>query len=462
MPGRTPAPADLVIAAGLLPIESDADSRALRFTDRAAGLFTAALAAHEGRTAFVGRVPTALTGRAAVGDADLHPITLTDQQVADFARGHCATTLAPAYDGVRQPVFRRAWREAYTEVNQIVANRIAAAAAVGARVWLHDHHLQLVPSLLRDQRPDLRVGLQLHGPFPPLELFLRLPDRQALVAGLLGADLLAFAHHQHADNFRQAAQYLAGVRAGRDHLQLPHRRVRLAVIPAGVDADAVRALALDPAVRERAEQLRAELGRPETVFLAVGRLDHSQGIRQRLDAYARLLADRRLDPDRTVLVQAITSADRTEHHAQLRQEVERQVAQINGGYARIGRPVIHHLHRHLDQAELVAHHLAADVFLATPLSEGVNLTAKEFLAARIDDTGRLVLSEFSATAAELPQAMLVNPYDVEALADAIVAAGSAARLPAAEVGDARRAVEGQDARHRSREFLAALGDAAAP
>jgi trehalose 6-phosphate synthase len=420
MTDAVPTTYDLVICAAMLPAERCGEGA--RWRDRVAGSFEAMTRAGGGRCAWVGRTELATNGLIPIGDAWIHPIAMSDQDIQEYARGYCASSLSPLYHGVDGAVFRREWSEAYHRINARYAAKVDALASPGATVWVHDHHLQLLPELLRRRRPDLRVGIQLHSLFPPVELFLRLPDRQALLSGLLSADLVGVPDQRSADNLRAAARHVFGTDVA-----------TIGVYATGADLCGVRDLTRDPLVRKRAKAIRVEIGDPETVFLVIGRLDHTQGLLRRIDAYARLLTDRRVDPTAVVLLLATTSAERTDRHEQLRQDVERRVAQVNGDFGRLGRPVVHYLHRDLDRREVVALYLAADVLLATPLSEGSTVSAKEYLAARADGTGRLVLSEFSGTAVELPEAILVNPHDLDSVVDALDKAAQEADTSSADM-----------------------------
>jgi trehalose 6-phosphate synthase len=187
-------------------------------------------------------------------------------------------------------------------------------------------------------------------------------------------------------------------------------------------------LADDPLVRSRAAEIRRELGDPATLILGVDRLDYTKGIEHRLTAFGELLAEGRLDPATTVMVQvAVPSRQRIDHYQALRERVERMVSRINGVHAGIGRLCVHYLHQSYDRAELAALYLSADVMAVTPLRDGMNLVAKEYVATRTDGTGALVLSEFAGAAAELTQAWTVNPHDIDLLKDAIVAGAHAGR-----------------------------------
>jgi trehalose 6-phosphate synthase len=233
-------------------------------------------------------------------------------------------------------------------------------------------------------------------------------------------------------------------------------------LPQSIDVDAIDEVAAKAAVRRRAAELRTRLGGPRRVVLSVDRLHPAKGIENRLTAYRDLLAGGAIDAATTVLVQVAGPADAdTAQTRMLRDRVERKVGQINGTFGRVGHPVVHYLHRVVEPAELVALYLAADVMVATPLVDGMSLVAKEFVAARRDDTGALVLSEFTATAHELPQAFVVNPYDVDALAVGLATAlGAAAGDLAARMAAMGPQVRANSVHVWAGRLLAALGQVA--
>ncbi|GIG14771.1 trehalose-6-phosphate synthase [Catellatospora methionotrophica] len=360
-------------------------------------------------------------------DIHLHPIALTADDVEGYYEGQSNATIWPLYhDGVEQPVFDRAWQDRYRAVNLRFAQAAARVAAPGALVWVHDYHLQLVPGMLRELRPDLRIGFFLHIPFPPVELFCQMPMREEIMRGLLGADLVGFQHAQGTRNFRTLAAELLGAEITDTGIRYQGRDVAADTFPISIDVAEQQRLGTDPAVRSRAAQIRRELGDPRTVILAVDRLDYTKGIECRLRAYEELLSRQGLDPADTVLVQvAVPTRQQIDQYQALRERVEREVSRINGEHAGIGRMPVHYLHQSFDRAELAALYLAADVMAVTPLRDGMNLVAKEYVATRADGTGALVLSEFAGAAAELRQAWLVNPHDLDALEQALAGAAFA-------------------------------------
>ena len=342
-----------------------------------------------------------------------------------------------------------------------MAQAVAQIAAPGAAVWVQDYHLQLVPAQLRALRPDVRIGFFLHTPFPPVERFARQPMRDAILDGLLGADLIGFQHSRSAGNFLAVAAELGGWCHDSHTVQVDGRRVAVRVFPTEVDGAQIEALAATVEVATRADTVRATVGDPARVLLSVGSPDPADGVGRRLDAYAQLLAEGRLDPLHTVLIHLAGCGDEDHTARQYGHEtIDRMVAQINGMFARLGHPVLHYLRPELELPDLVAMYRAADVLLATPLHQGMTLAAKEFVAARTDDTGRVVLSEFTGAAADLPEADIVNPHDMEALKNAIEAAARAGREPQDAMRAMRQRLRGRDVDTWADGFLTALGTVA--
>ncbi|NES12322.1 MULTISPECIES: trehalose-6-phosphate synthase [Micromonospora] len=347
----------------------------------------------------------------------MHSVPLTGDELRDHYEGFANATLWPLYhDAVEHPEYHRRWWEAYQRVNQRFAEAAAEVAEPGGLVWVQDYHLQLVPGLLRELRPDLRIGFFLHVPFPPPELFMQLPRRAELLRGMLGADLVGFQRAQAAHNFAQLAAKVLQLPATDRRIAVGDRVVRIGAFPVSIDTAEMSALAARPEVVDRADRLRQDLGGPEHVILSVDRMDYTKGIEQRLKAYRELLASGDVKVRDTVLIQvAVPSRERVARYQILRDRVEHQVGRINGEFGRVGEPAIHYLTQPFDRAELAALYRIADVMAVTPLRDGMNLVAKEYVAARVDDTGALLLSEFAGAAAELPQAYLVNPHDLEGL-----------------------------------------------
>ncbi|GGJ93618.1 trehalose-6-phosphate synthase [Pilimelia anulata] len=413
-----------VVVANRLPVDEVQTEAGGQWRRSPGGLVTAlhpVLAAHQGTwvgwAGGTGAAPEPFD----LDGIHLHPVALSADELERYYEGQSNATIWPLYhDAVEPPMYKRSWRDAYRRVNERFADAAAAVAAEGATVWVQDYQLQLVPAMLRERRPDLRIGFFLHIPFPPIELFMQMPMRTEILRGLLGADLVGFQQRLAAQNFVRLARHLLGLRYVGQTVEVDGRRVKAGAFPISIDAAEMERMSADPDVQARATQIRKELGDPRTVILGVDRLDYTKGIEQRLKAFRELLNEDFLSVPDAVMVQVATpSRERVEHYQTLRVKVEREVGRINGEYGRVGVPAVHYLHQSYSRAELAALYRAADVMMVTPLRDGMNLVAKEYIAARGDLGGALVLSEFAGAASELKQAFLCNPHDPEGVKDAL-------------------------------------------
>jgi alpha,alpha-trehalose-phosphate synthase [UDP-forming] len=424
-------------------------------------------------------------------DMQLVAVGLSAGEVRDFYEGFSNATLWPLYhDAIAPPEFQRPWWDTYVRVNQRFARAVAAQAAIGATVWVNDYQLQLVPRMLREQRSDLDIGIFIHIPFPGYEIFAQLPWRRQVVNGLLGADLIGFQRHGDAANFLRACRQAAGMVTGGSIVRVPvgdkesvdetpdtnagdsyprrrrspevGRNVQTVTLPISIDSAGYARLVQQEDVRARAREIREALGQPDVVLLGIDRLDYTKGILHRLKAYGELLSEGRFESLQTVLVLvASPSRERVEQYRLLRDEVEVTVARINGDHGELGNPPIHYLHQTYPSEEMAALYLTADVMLVTSLRDGMNLVAKEYVACREDETGALVLSEFTGAADELSGAFLVNPHDIEGMKDAIMRAATVSPAEARRrMRSMRRRVREFDVNRWAASFLDALRQAA--
>ena len=359
----------------------------------------------------------------------LSSVGLTRRERDEYYGGACNETIWPLYhDAIETTQFHRETWAAYRAANQRFADAACAELADGGTVWVHDYQLQLVPRMIREQRPDARIGFYLHIPFPPLELFSRLPWRTQILEGLMGADVIGTQTPPDARNVLSGVRRFCAVddltfagdggvvRTGRDTSVVK-------AFPISVDFQAIAEQASTDEVELAVKELRRELGEPEHVLLGVDRLDYTKGIDLRLKAIHELLIEHRLDPRKTAVIQvAVPSREDVQGYDTVRNRVEQLVGTINGDFGELGRPVVQYIHKNLPFSDLLVLYRAADVLLVTPFQDGMNLVAKEYVAARVDSTGALVLSEFAGAAEELSDAFLVNPYDTEGLKDQIEAA----------------------------------------
>src|SRR3954462_3751316 len=318
-PRTKPKPAEFVIVANRLPVDRVVNPDGSEDWRRSPGGLVTAIepVMREPGGAGIGWAGgTADTHKPCVDDGlSLVPVPLSEQEVEEFYEGFSNATLWPLYhDVVAKPAFHREWWEAYVRVNRRFAERAAEVAAEGATAWVHDYQMQLVPAMLRELRPDLRIGYFLHIPFPPAELFQQLPWRRQLLEGLLGADVVGFQRPGAAQNFVRLVRQRVGHKTHRDQIYLPDGRVvQAGAFPISIDTPGLVELARSESVQKRAAEIREELGNPNKVLLGVDRLDYTKGIFSRLRAFGELLDEGKVSLEDAVFVQVATpSRERVE------------------------------------------------------------------------------------------------------------------------------------------------------
>src|SRR5919199_117338 len=436
------ADSPVVVVANRLPVDQVTDpDGSIRWQRSPGGLVTALEPFVAGRggawvgwSGSAGEAPEPFES----GGMSLVPVPLSEDEVDGYYEGMSNASLWPLYhDVVEKPEYHRRWWDIYVQVNKRFAERAAEVAAEDAIVWVHDYQLQLVPAMLRQRRPDLTIGFFLHIPFPPYELFTQLPWRSAIIEGLLGADLIGFQQPSAAANFVTLARRLHDLPTKGNTVSYDGRTVTARAFPISIDVRGFQELAASPEVLARAAEIRHELG--------VDRLDYTKGIGVRLEAFQELLEDGVVEAPATVFVQLATpSRERVEHYVTMRETIEQQVGHINGLYGSIAGSAVRYFNQSMPREELAAMYRAADVMLVTPYRDGMNLVAKEYVAARGDLGGVLVLSEFAGAAAELKQALLVNPHDIAGVKNQLL---RALRMEPAEAARRMRAMRRHLAKH---------------
>ena len=344
----------------------------------------------------------------------------------------------------------------YRAVNERYADAVVERLRPGDRVWVHDYQLMLVPRLVRARCPDARIGYFLHTPFPDPSSFATLPHAAELLDGLLGADVVGFHTPSYARRFLHAVGEQLHRQVRGDDVLVGSHRAHVCSFPMGIDVASFDAWASDHTVRAEAQRIRGNRGVAR--FLGVDRLDYTKGITERLLAFERLLTRTPALHGRVQLSQlAVPSREDVSAYRSLRERVERVVNRINGAFARsVWTPVDYH-YGSVDMPALVALYRAADVMLVTPLRDGMNLVAKEFVASRSDCRGILVLGERAGAAEELRSSLLVNPADPDAL---VRSYHTALRMSSAEqrtrMRGLRRIVAGNDVFRWAAGFLETL------
>jgi alpha,alpha-trehalose-phosphate synthase [UDP-forming] len=354
------------------------------------------------------------------------PISLTQDERRDFYSGFSNEIIWPLFHDLQSRCnFDPAYWKAYVKVNRKFAEAVARVANTDSVVWIHDYHLMLVGDFLRKLGLKCRMGFFLHIPFPALDIFEKLPWRSQVLRALFEFDVVGFQTPRDQRNFAGCVRrFLPELELHRSREQLQAqvdgRDTSIGNFPIGIDFDEFASGAEDPDVAERAAEIRRNVvGRQ--IVLGVDRLDYTKGVPERLRAFRHLLTSHEGLRRQITLVQIVVpSREDIPGYQELKLEIETLVSQINGRYGDSGWVPIHYIHRHLERPDLLAHYRIADIALITPLKDGMNLVAKEFCAAQAGDHGVLILSEFAGAADQLSNgAILVNPYDIEGVAEAL-------------------------------------------
>ncbi|MCA1612668.1 MAG: bifunctional alpha,alpha-trehalose-phosphate synthase (UDP-forming)/trehalose-phosphatase [Acidobacteria bacterium] len=351
-------------------------------------------------------------------------VDLPPETARGFYEGFSNQTLWPLFHNFPYLFrFDPADWDAYREANRLFCEAVLEQLRPGDMVWVHDYQLMLLPRLLREAAPEVRVGFFLHIPFPPSASFRILPRREELLRGLLGADLIAFHTHRYLQHFRDSVLRLLGTPSHMDKVEAGGRTVRLEALPIGIAPEEFTGLLDDDEKTGRMLTEMRERFRCCKVLLAVDRLDYTKGIPERLRAFRQLLTVSPESRGKVVLIQvAVPSRERIPMYGELRREVDGLVGKINGEFSTPGWTPIVYLRRNLPRAELAALYALADVAWISPLRDGLNLVAKEYVACQRDGAGVLLLSEFAGAAAEMGEAIMVNPYDEGRTAESVARA----------------------------------------
>ena len=360
--------------------------------------------------------------RSKLSESGLVPVSLSGEEVNLFYEGFCNATLWPLFHGFTvYTVFERRFWEAYVRVNQKFAEAVASLAEPGDFVWVHDYHLMLVPAMLRDAAPDLAIGFFLHIPFPPAEVFQLLPPpwRTAVLDGVLGADLVGFHIHEYVNNFLRSVTKFLGYRVEGGVVHVGRRRVRVGSFPISINFEFFHTAAERPQVRAQIDELRQRVRGLKVVF-SIDRLDYTKGVLNRLHAWERFLREHQEWRGRaTFILVVVPSRTGVPQYDAMKREIDREVGRINGELGEVDWVPVVYISRFIPTDTLLALYNAADVALITPLKDGMNLVAKEYVASRRDCRGVLILSETAGAAHELLEALVVNPNDESGVAEAI-------------------------------------------
>lgn len=348
------------------------------------------------------------------------PVPLSQRQIDSYYLGFCNKTIWPLfhYFPVRTVFERRFWKF-YRQVNQIFCDEVIRAAKDGDSIWVHDFQLMLLPKLLRERIPSLQVGFFLHIPWPSFELFRLLPWREDILNGILGSDLIGFHSYDYVRHFLSSVCRITGLEQTLGRLTVDNRLVKIDAFPMGIDYKKYSEAINDPDVQSEVKRISAKTGQRK-IIMSVDRLDYTKGIIQRLEAFDLFLSENPQYKGKvTLIIVAVPSRTGVEDYRLLRNRLEQLVGRVDGEHGAIGYMPVWYLYRLLPFKELAALYNVADVALVTPLRDGMNLIAKEFIAAKSDGPGVLILGEMTGAASELGEALIINANDKTAIVRAI-------------------------------------------
>lgn len=433
MKENAPARRPLILVSNRLPVSLERRENGYALEESAGGLATALSSMREEALLWIGwpgmAVPKAdepiVTERLA--EHRLAPIFLSKREISLFYDGFSNRVIWPLfhYFPDRLTHIKDAYG-VYRQVNLRFAEAVAEVAPEGAHVWIHDFQLMLMPAMLRRLRPDVGISFFLHIPFPSSEIYRMMPRREELLRGLLGADYLGFHTHDYARHFRACCLRILGIASSADAIQLDGRRIGLGVHPIGIPIERFRErLELPETERYIAELARRYAGKK--IIFSLERLDYTKGVPEKLLAYEAFL-EREPSHQREIVLLQVLIPSRLDNpdYQELKREIDEAIGRINGLFGSPGHSPIEYIHRSLLPHELAAFYAFADLALITPLRDGMNLVAQEFVAVQqlyaereLIPPGALILSEFAGAATCLTRALLINPSDIEGVADAI-------------------------------------------
>lgn len=421
----------LIVASVRLPVTVAREDEGLRISASAGGLVTALAAVRESREFswfgwpgdYFTDVERELVEKQLLDQA-ASPVFLDKDEVEGFYEGFSNETLWPLFHNLTERVaFDRNKWAIYVRVNQLYADRIAQVAAPGDLIWIHDYQLCLVPQMLKAKGLGCPIGFFLHVPFPSADIYRTLPVCEEILRGLLGADLIGFHAYEYVSHFRSACLRVLGIESEASFVPLQSRGAKLEVLPIGIEPGEVRdMLRTLEARREETDLSRTFAGK--RIVVGVDRLDYTKGIPQKLLAFEEMLETHSEWRESVVLVQvAAPSRTGVDEYQQLKREVDELVGRINGKFSTPSHTPVVYINQSLSRVRLTGLYRASDIALVTPLRDGMNLVALEYVAARRGRGGALILSEFCGAAHCLPGSKLVNPFNTsqvaQVLADAL-------------------------------------------
>ncbi|NPV50591.1 MAG: bifunctional alpha,alpha-trehalose-phosphate synthase (UDP-forming)/trehalose-phosphatase [Candidatus Methanofastidiosum sp.] len=349
-----------------------------------------------------------------------YPVFLSKKDIEQYYNGFCNSTLWPLFHGFTQytEYIKKNW-EAYKNVNEKFCEAICEIANNEDIIWVHDYHLMLLPKLIREKLPHTSIGFFLHIPFPSFEIYRLLPWRREILEGILEADLIGFHISDYSRHFLSGVLRILGYENVAGKVFTGKHYSEVDAFPMGIEYDKFSSMIKDENVQKKINEIREKIGEYKTIF-SIDRLDYTKGILQRLEAYDYFLDKYPAYRGKVELILVtVPSRTKVEHYEKLKNKIDETVGKINGKYSRVNWTPIRYLYRYISYYSLLSLYNLSDVGLITPIRDGMNLIAKELIASKSDGKGVLILSEMAGASVELGEALIVNPNNVEEIADAI-------------------------------------------
>ncbi len=352
-----------------------------------------------------------------------HTVFLSKYDIENYYFGFSNKTIWPLFHYFPlYTVYSKNFWDSYVRANQAFCDEVVKMAKEGDIIWVHDYQLMLLPRMIREKLPDATIGFFLHIPFVSSEVFRLLPWRREIVEGLLGADLVGFHTYDYVRHFNESVRRVVGYEHSFGYITAEDRIVRVDAFPMGIDYKQFSTAGGLDEVGARVKEIRKQVG-DTRIILSIDRLDYTKGIPPRLEVFDLFLEKHPEYRGKvTLILVAVPSRTGVEHYRLLKRRVDELVGRINGKYGSIGWMPVWYLYRSVPFEKLMALYTLADVALVTPLRDGMNLIAKEFVAAKTDGKGVLILSEMAGAAKELGEAIIVNPNNKDEIVDALVQA----------------------------------------
>ncbi len=350
-----------------------------------------------------------------------HPVFISQELNDNYYEGFCNDLIWPLFHYFPTLAkFETKFFEAYQEANLLFYEAMKDVIQPDDVIWIHDYQLMMLPDLIRQKFPNNKIGFFFHIPFPSFEIFRLLPSmwRNVIIDGIMGADVVGFHTNDYVEYFLKAVRMVIGQGNRMHYVNLNNRMVKVDAFPISIDYKKFNDAFDDPKVVRARQDARAPL--QEKVIFSVDRLDYSKGLLNRLKGYERFLEQYEEWHGRVSFVMMVVpSRDQIDQYQQMKSEIDQTVGRIGAQYGRINWQPIIYQYRSMPFEELVGLYTASDVALITPVRDGMNLVCKEYVASRKDEQGVLILSEMAGAAAELGEALIINPTDSQDIANAI-------------------------------------------